>query len=320
MPSKPFFLRACLFLFVLTTFAVAAQAQMHSNGILPGPGWQVMQADWGAGSRRVDVTNRVRQMLSGNGQVKVNNTNLGGDPAVGADKVLRINARNSRGQSRQFSFKEGDYIDATQFYNYGGGLNPGMPGPGGPGWQVMQADWGSGNRRVDVTNRVRQMLSGNGQVKVNNTNLGGDPAVGADKVLRISARDANGQVRQFSYKEGAFIDAGQFYNYGGNYPPGGYPNPGYPGGPGGGYPSPGGGYGDLQIIRAYYGLNNRTSDVTQMLRGMARNGSIVLQVTNNNLGGDPAPGADKVLTVIYRVQGREQTATVKEGNTLRIPQ
>ncbi|HEY2458186.1 MAG TPA: hypothetical protein VGI13_12865 [Candidatus Acidoferrum sp.] len=57
-----------------------------------------------------------------------------------------------------------------------------------------------------------------------------------------------------------------------------------------------------------------------MLRGMARNGSIVLQVTNNNLGGDPAPGADKVLTVIYRVQGREQTATVKEGNTLRIPQ
>jgi hypothetical protein len=156
-------------------------------------------------------------------------------------------------------------------------------------------------------------------VKVNNTNLGGDPAVGADKVLRISARDANGQVRQFSYKEGAFIDAGQFYNYGGNYPPGGYPNPGYPGGPGGGYPNPGGGYDDLQIIRAFYGLNNRTSDVAQMLRGMAGNGSVVLQVNNNNLGGDPAPGADKVLTVIYRVQGREQTATVKEGNTLRIP-
>jgi hypothetical protein len=26
-----------------------------------------------------------------------------------------------------------------------------------------------------------------------------------------------------------------------------------------------------------------------------------------------------VLTVIYRIQGRERTSTVKEGNLLRIP-
>ena len=70
---------------------------------------------------------------------------------------------------------------------------------------------------------------------------------------------------------------------------------------------------------AYYGLNNRTNDVTQLLQGQVNNGSLVMQVNNKNLGGDPAPGADKVLTVIYRVNGREQTATVKEGNTLRIP-
>jgi hypothetical protein len=82
-----------------------------------------------------------------------------------------------------------------------------------------------------------------------------DPAVvGADKVLRISARDMQGQVRQFSYKGGSSIDASQCYNYGG----GGYPqSPGYPGNPG--YPPgcPGGGQGDLQIIRAFYGLNHR---------------------------------------------------------------
>jgi hypothetical protein len=39
---------------------------------------------------------------------------------------------------------------------------------------------------------------------------------------------------------------------------------------------------------------------------------------NNNMG-DPARGGDKVLAVIYRYQGQEQTSTVKEGNTLRIP-
>jgi hypothetical protein len=37
------------------------------------------------------------------------------------------------------------------------------------------------------------------------------------------------------------------------------------------------------------------------------------------MGGDPSVGADKVLTVIYRFNGQEQSATVKEGNALRIP-
>jgi DnaJ-like protein C11, C-terminal len=162
---------------------------------------------------------------------------------------------------------------------------------------------------------VRSLLSGNGSVKVNNTNMGDDPAVGADKVLRISARDMQGNIRQLSYKEGAFIDASQFYNYGGPSYPGNPGNPGYPGSPG----YPGGGNGSLQIMRGYYGLNNRTNDVTQLLRSRVQNGSLVIQVNNNNMGGDPAVGGDKVLTVIYRYQGREQTATVKEGNTLRIP-
>ena len=295
---------------LLFVFAVLLSIPAFGQ-VLPGPGWQVMKAEWGAGNRWMDVTNQVRMLLSGNGMVKVNNQNLGGDPAVGADKILRIQARNYQGQTRQFTYKEGQNIDASQFYSYGGGIGPGPGGPG-PGWQVMYADWGAGNRRVDVTARVRQMLSGNGMVKVSNQNLGGDPAVGADKTLRISARDSRGAVQQFTYKEGQNIDAGQFYNYGG-YPGG--PGPG----PGPGYPPPGPGYGNLQIVRAFWGLNNRTADVSQILRGQVQNGTLVIQANNRNLGGDPYPGADKVLTVVYRINGREQTATVKEGNTLRIP-
>jgi hypothetical protein len=186
----------------------------------------------------------------------------------------------------------------------------------GGGWQVQKADWGAGNRWMDVTNQVRRLLNGNGRVLVNNANMGGDPAYGAIKTLRIRAQNSRGQTQQFTYQENSTIDASQFYN---NGRPGG---PGFPGGPGGppsgpGYP--GGGNGSLQITRAYYGLNNRTNDVTQILRSMARNGSVVVQVNNNTMGGDPARGADKVLTVIYRFQGREQTSTVKEGNVLRIP-
>src|SRR6202453_3162667 len=180
----------------------------------------------------------------------------------------------------------------------------------GGGWQVMKADWGAGNRRMDVTNQVRRLLNGNRVVMVNNDTMGGDPAYGAVKILRIQATGSRGQSQQFTYREGSTINASQFSNNGrpggGGYPP---PNPGYPGG----------GNGSLQITRAYYGLNNRTNDVTQLLRGMVRNGTLAVQVNNNSMGGDPAKGGDKVLTVIYRYQGRERTSTVKEGNVLRIP-
>ena len=47
----------------------------------------------------------------------------------------------------------------------------------------------------------------------------------------------------------------------------------------------------LQIVRAYYGLNNRTADVTDLLRRMVQGSNLDVQV-NNNMGGDPAPGAD----------------------------
>ena len=95
---------------------------------------------WSAGDRKADVTCQVRILLSGNDMVKVNNANMGGDPGKGADKVLRIQARNSRGQSQQFNLKEGDSIDASQFYNYNGGIGSGN----GSGWQVMWAEWGAG--------------------------------------------------------------------------------------------------------------------------------------------------------------------------------
>jgi hypothetical protein len=184
----------------------------------------------------------------------------------------------------------------------------------GGGWQVVKADWGAGNRWMDVTNQVRRLLNGNRPVFVTNDSMGGDPAYGAVKILRIRATNARGQSQQFTYNEGSTINPNQF-NSG---RPGG---PGYPGNPG--YPQPGypggGGNGSLQITRAYYGLNNRTNDVTQLLRGMVRNGTLAVQVNNNSMGGDPARGGDKVLTVIYRIQGRERTSTVKEGNVLRIP-
>jgi hypothetical protein len=42
-------------------------------------------------------------------------------------------------------------------------------------------------------------------------------------------------------------------------------------------------------------------------------------VNNQNFGGDPAIGADKVLIVVYSLRGQEQATAVREGQRLVIP-
>jgi hypothetical protein len=42
-------------------------------------------------------------------------------------------------------------------------------------------------------------------------------------------------------------------------------------------------------------------------------------VSNSTMGGDPAPGVEKVLIVVYRYQGNETATAVREGDLLTIP-
>jgi hypothetical protein len=66
-------------------------------------------------------------------------------------------------------------------------------------------------------------------------------------------------------------------------------------------------------------VQGRTANVTELLRNMQRENGLQVMANNRSLGSDPAPGADKVLIVIYRVQGQETAAAVREGNSLTIP-
>jgi|SRR5215472_15677294 len=183
------------------------------------------------------------------------------------------------------------------------------------GWQIMRAEYGTRTQHNDVTDILKDLISRggvNGRVAVSNQTMGGDPAVGADKHLRIWARNRRNEEREFDYKEGGFVDVATFgvrrdrddWN----------DRPGYPGGQ---YQQDD--YSGLRIIRAYYGWQASTANVTEVLRSRMRDGQISFVVTNSALGGDPAMGADKILVVIYRYQGREAAAIVREGNTLTIP-
>jgi hypothetical protein len=76
---------------------------------------------------------------------------------------------------------------------------------------------------------------------------------------------------------------------------------------------------NLKIIRGYYGVQGRTVNVTEVLQSRIRDGVLSFVVTNSALRGDPAIGADKILIVVYRYQGKESATAVNEGNTLTIP-
>jgi hypothetical protein len=179
------------------------------------------------------------------------------------------------------------------------------------GWQIVRAEYGSKAQHNDVTDILKDLISRggvNGRVAVNNQTMGGDPAVGADKHLRIWARNRRNEEREFDYREGGFIEAATFSvrrdRDDWNDRPGNYGDRDDQG---------------LRIVRAYYGWQASTVNVTELLRSRMRDGQISFVVTNSALGGDPAVGADKILVVIYGYRGRESAAIVREGNTLSLP-
>jgi len=195
------------------------------------------------------------------------------------------------------------------------------------GWQIIRADYGFRAQRSDVTDILRDLISRggvNGRVAVNNQTMGGDPAIGRDKSLRIFARSRRNEEREFDVHEGGFIDARMFVILKDDWDE----------------RAPArderarddrdrsdrsrddhdrGDARDLAIIRAFYGVQGRTANVTEQLRSLVREGALEVNVNNANFGGDPAIGADKVLIVIYRYRGQEQATAVREGNRLVIP-
>jgi hypothetical protein len=191
-------------------------------------------------------------------------------------------------------------------------------------WLVVRADYGYRDKRNDVTDLVQDLISRggvNGRVSVSNQTMGGDPARGADKTLRLFARNRRGEEREFDFKEGGSFDVTMFA-----------------------VPTLSSDWNDrarqrdrddrddrgspyfdrddanrLWIIRAYYGVQRQQADVTQILRGMVGDRALEINVNNRLMGGDPAPGLDKVLIVVYRYHGREAASAVREGGTLSIP-
>jgi len=283
--------------FVLS-FASAATAQQ----------FQIIRAEYGYGDRWVDVTPRLRDLARDNTRFRVSNDVFGVDPIEGRVKSLRIYVRGPRGENRTFEFPERSTVDGSQFTGWREG-NWGSIGDGLPGgqYQILRAEYGSGNRRMDVTRRLRELARADRTFRAGNDALEVDPAPGRVKTLRIYARSPGGSTRTFDYREGDVVDGSQFSDWnGGGFGPGGI--------------RPDDNFGQLNIISATYGARNRSVDVTRRVRSLIRDGRLDLTVSNSTFDDDPAPGTRKTLWVTYSIGGsRQRQEAIAEGNRLSIP-
>ena len=164
---------------------------------------------------------------------------------------------------------------------------------------LVRANYGSGNQWVDVTQRVRSLIQGEYlNFLVDSVTLGVNFQPGETRVLRLELRSQSGRIRQLTFQENEYV------NLQVNAAEPSYANDNW---------------GNLRIIRAYYGADNRSSDVTARLNSQIQSDRLNLKVSNDTMGGDPAIGRYKTLTVQYSYSGRQDQVVVNEGDTLILP-
>lgn len=178
---------------------------------------------------------------------------------------------------------------------------------------LISATYGSGDNRVDVTSRLQSLAhGGNLSVRVDNQTMGVDPAPRQPKDLRIQQRDNDGQVHDYMFQEGQIAslqvdsrtdDYRRGYRDDGDRRDRDWDRHDR----------------DLVIVRAFYGINNATAEVTGHLQDLVRDNSLVIRVDNQTLGVDPAHEHGKVLCVFYRYRGEQHAAIVRETERLAIP-
>jgi uncharacterized delta-60 repeat protein len=74
-----------------------------------------------------------------------------------------------------------------------------------------------------------------------------------------------------------------------------------------------------EILEARYGTDLLYSDVRTRVSNALVNGAVNLAISTTSMGGDPAPGATKYLTVRFRTNRGERTVKIRDNTTLKLP-
>ncbi len=329
---KRYWFFLCSLFILMAGFAGPASADWGEGD------YRIIKALYGTPDRHIDVTSRLKELAQRDERFRLGNGVFGTDPDKGRVKTLRIEAVSSSGRNRTFEYTEGSWVDGAQFQGWSSGNWGDNDGGSSSGWgdrpgyqdrkegeyRILQAQYGTAERNVDVTSRLRELAGRDERFRLSNKTFGVDPDKGRVKVLRIYAEGPRGQ-RTFEYTEGSWVDGAQFAGWSG----GSWGNGGWNGGWGGSRPS----YNDnanrdrdrdrdpdgLKILRAEYGTNNNRIDITHRLSQRVIMNRLTARVNNDLAGNDPARDQQKRLWVTYSVEGREMRRDVKEGQVLILP-
>ncbi len=287
---------------------------------LPGPGaWNngpggpggaygsltILRAEYGTGSRVIDVTRRLSSQVQGNSlQLRVTNDSMGGDPAEGQAKWLDVwYSYNNRSGHANVHEQEVVSLPGTGDANYYAGH-----------LQITRAQYGADYRFADVTTLLNSRIQNDSlNMRIDHNSMNSDPAPGERKVLTVFYIYNGQQAR-------AFVNDNDLLSLPVGTTQGGrgdrdddddaYYHRFWPGQ---------GSMNELRVLQAGWGVEGRSQDVTQRLNSMVRGNQLNVQVNDGSLGGDPAPGAPKRLRVIYMMRGLRYETNVPEGGSLVLP-
>ena len=267
---------------------------------------RVLRAEWGAGQTWVDVTQPVQAIIDARQpSFRVDADALGRDPLPGTPKTLRVRIQATNGQVQSFDYKDLETVSLrTWGVASGRGRDnrlPGMrsrQGSSAGELRILSAQYGDGRRQTDVTTILTSAIQNNTlAIQAVNQNLGGDPAPAVVKRLTVQYQ-WQGQTYDVTVPENGWLRL--------------------PEGSGSGAPSTGVTTA-LRIVQASYGEGSRQLDVASRLQSLVQNDRLILKASNETMGGDPARGANKKLTVVYEWQGRRYQTSVSEDSTLTLP-
>jgi len=235
-----FSIRLAVSLLLTVAFLPTLAAAQYSND---AGQYVILGAQYGTERNHVDVTNRLKELAQRDRVFRMGNSTFGVDPDHGSIKALRIYARGADGHERMFEYREGGTVDGSQFrgWDRGDWGQEGWSGPWGSAsnngghydgrnnggdyndrrydtgdtrdagqYVILGAQYGTKNRHVDVTDRLRELARLDRTFRMNNNTFGVDPDRGHTKVLRIYTREADGRERKFEYREGSTVDGSQF--------------------------------------------------------------------------------------------------------------
>jgi len=212
-------IRFTIFLMMALSFLLLGTLAAQGPGGDAGE-YVILSAQYGTERHHVDVTQRLREEARRDRLFRMGNGTFGVDPDPGVVKTLRIYARGPHGHERMFEFREGSVVDGAIFRGWGGGEwgndNDRWSGQWNVdqgGFVILNAQYGTPRRHVDVTQRLRELARADRTFRMGNSSFGVDPDRGRVKTLRIYARGPNGGERMFEYREGSVVDGAIFLGW-----------------------------------------------------------------------------------------------------------